>query len=870
MTSHAAWWQLFAGWLAEHRFEERLFFSSLELAVLALGVALFVRLARPRAPRLEALLWTLVLSKPIVSLVAGSPHHLVELPVPAADSIRLAAMGFESFDPVALDDAHARQIGADPLRAQEQIASPVAGSAEQPVLVAKPTAPLAASSTGRSRIRWVLALWSLGVAGMVFRSARSRMQLARILRRAEQPSTELRARFDAAAARLGIRRAPRLLVTSALESPALLVLLRPAILVPRWLAERDDPRALEWSLRHELTHWKHGDAWLVRIRELAQVMFFFHPAAWWAGRRLEAAMEIACDRAVVTSKAEAADYARRLYQMLLLVRNRRRAPVACGLFATRTQIAQRFENLTRAPLRLRPGLSRWSWAGMATVSLAVFTFGGGLHRQLQAGDEPLPQIASAIAPIIKAHSEPAVALADSAPAAAIGAVDSAPPVRTPAGAQPEAVPTTSARAEVPEKPKTAGATARKTRPAPAGGKSALPQDGQLLADLESHNRLITQLIRAEVEDELREARVKLEQDPLAVEQRLKLTMERIVKAPELKADVRAQLRLKLEAAVREAHRRAATKDAVELERQQAKAANLDRQRVAAALSRDQEKLKQLMDRFDALMEEGRHRAADEIGQVEVPAVAHDAPIAASAALVAHATSARLTNLAQRAARQKAVIDTLAPVEAALVPFPDDQPVVYADASSWQELTLRRKTYARTDMRAVSPAEKKIREALDQDTAMDFDETPLSDAVDYLKDLHGIEIQFDRRALDEAAVGSDLPVTLHLKGISLRAALRHLLSPMQLTTVVKDEVLLITTQSQAETLLVTKAYPVADLVIPVRPIGGLTGGVGGAFSGGGTSGSGTGLPGSGSGIPGPSGSNQGPGVGPGLFNIPSAK
>src|SRR5204863_8910021 len=106
-------------------------------------------------------------------------------------------------------------------------------------------------------------------------------------------------------------------------------------------------------------HWKHGDAWLIRVRELAEILFFFHPAAWFVGRRLEESLEIACDRAVIADEADAADYAQRLLQILETVRDQRRQPVAAGLFATRSQIARRFAALVHSPLRLRPRLSAW-------------------------------------------------------------------------------------------------------------------------------------------------------------------------------------------------------------------------------------------------------------------------------------------------------------------------------------------------------------------------------------------------------------------------------------------------------------------------------------------------------------------------------
>ena len=68
------------------------------------------------------------------------------------------------------------------------------------------------------------------------------------------------------------------------------------------------------------------------------------------------------------------------------------------------------------------------------------------------------------------------------------------------------------------------------------------------------------------------------------------------------------------------------------------------------------------------------------------------------------------------------------------------------------------------------AEKKIVRELDKPTTLEFIDTPLTDVVDYLKDLHGIEIQLDRRALDEAGIGNDV-------GVSLFEPVANTLSPL---------------------------------------------------------------------------------------------
>ncbi len=112
----------------------------------------------------------------------------------------------------------------------------------------------------------------------------------------------------------------------------------------------------------------------------------------------------------------------------------------------------------------------------------------------------------------------------------------------------------------------------------------------------------------------------------------------------------------------------------------------------------------------------------------------------------------------------------------------------------------------------SPGAKKIREALDSPTQFEFMETPLQDVIDYLKNLHKIEIQLDTRALKDIGIGTDAPVTRNMKGVTLKEALQFVLRDLGLTYIVTKEVLLITTPEEADSQLVTKAYPVADLVL----------------------------------------------------------
>jgi hypothetical protein len=278
------------------------------------------------------------------------------------------------------------------------------------------------------------------------------------------------------------------------------------------------------------------------------------------------------------------------------------------------------------------------------------------------------------------------------------------------------------------------------------------------------------------------------------------------------------------------------------------------------------------------MSEGRYLLAEEAAASEVAETAPGSTIAVSSVLGARTTRYTTQALSTRVARQKGVVDTLAQVEFSHVPFPDDQPIVYPDASVWEELSLRRKKwkdFASADLKDQKGAAARIRKQLDQPTTIEFVDAPLQDVVDYLKDLHDIEIQIDTKALEDASIGADTPVTRNLKGITLKSALRLMLGAMDLTYVIKNEVLMITTPEKAGNELVTKVYPVADLVIPItimrmgNGMGGMGGGQMGGRGGmgGGMGGMGGGMGGMGMGGMGMGGMGGGMGgMGGGFFSV----
>ena len=112
---------------------------------------------------------------------------------------------------------------------------------------------------------------------------------------------------------------------------------------------------------------------------------------------------------------------------------------------------------------------------------------------------------------------------------------------------------------------------------------------------------------------------------------------------------------------------------------------------------------------------------------------------------------------------------------------------------------------------VTAAEARIRAALEEPTRVEFVEVPIADAASYLAELHNIEIMLDTRTLNEVGVGNDEPISLAVQNVRLRSVLELMLRPLELTWLVRDEVLLITTRESAESMLVSHVYEVRDLM-----------------------------------------------------------
>ncbi|MCS7047015.1 MAG: type II and III secretion system protein, partial [Gemmataceae bacterium] len=114
-----------------------------------------------------------------------------------------------------------------------------------------------------------------------------------------------------------------------------------------------------------------------------------------------------------------------------------------------------------------------------------------------------------------------------------------------------------------------------------------------------------------------------------------------------------------------------------------------------------------------------------------------------------------------------------------------------------------------------PVERDIQRKLELPHSFYWDNTPLSQVIEDISKIANMNVHADVLALKKENISLDMPMTLKVENIKLRSALNTLLAQAKLTYVIKDQMLQITTESEAKGKTKQVIHPVADLIVPVE-------------------------------------------------------
>lgn len=228
----------------------------------------------------------------------------------------------------------------------------------------------------------VVLLWALGAGLMLLRHAGG----LRAVRRMElgsygslPPQWQQRVRDLRVA--MGIAREVAVRLSNEVVTPCAARLRRPVIWLPLSLLTRMPQEQLEALLAHELAHIARMD-WLWNGLQCAiESLLFFHPAAWWLGRRVRQEREHACDDLAVAACGDAIALA----EALTALERERHSTPRLVLTARGGSLMQRITRLLSTP----SPRARW----MAPAALgALLVSGVALVSHVGNARDALPHV----------------------------------------------------------------------------------------------------------------------------------------------------------------------------------------------------------------------------------------------------------------------------------------------------------------------------------------------------------------------------------------------------------------------------------------------------------------------------------------------
>ncbi|ADO69008.1 M56 family metallopeptidase [Stigmatella aurantiaca] len=280
------------GWALLHL----LWQGALVAAVLALGLRLLGQRASAR-----------------YGLACGALGAMLVLPVATGwqhfQAARLRAPSASPWVSLAKTPEASPHAATDSTVPPPAVSAPFASPASVPTFL--PQTALEATRL-RGLLPWLVLAWGLGVVASSLRLLAGWMRLRRSVRAASPVPEEWQQRLEALSRRLGMKRAVRLLQSTALDVPSALGWLRPVVLLPVFTLTGLSTRQLEMILAHELAHIRRHDFVVNLLQTLVETLLFYHPAIWWMSHVIRVERENCCDDLAAGLTGNTLSYARAL------------------------------------------------------------------------------------------------------------------------------------------------------------------------------------------------------------------------------------------------------------------------------------------------------------------------------------------------------------------------------------------------------------------------------------------------------------------------------------------------------------------------------------------------------------------------------
>ena len=222
-----------------------------------------------------------------------------------------------------------------------------------------------------------IGVWVGGMAGIGLYLIRDYRRLTHLVNQCPtltaRPALDL---LEQCCSQLHIKASVRLIITDAVQSPALLGMWRPKLLLPANMVHTFTKRQLRHVFYHELAHLKRCDIAASYVASVCHLIHWFNPLVWYAFQLMRTDRELACDQVALTqlSRSEASTlYGQTIIRILEFNRCHPLRAAMAGMGQTRHQVRKRIVNIAE----FKPAYEGVQWGAACLLACLAVT---GLTR----------------------------------------------------------------------------------------------------------------------------------------------------------------------------------------------------------------------------------------------------------------------------------------------------------------------------------------------------------------------------------------------------------------------------------------------------------------------------------------------------------
>jgi beta-lactamase regulating signal transducer with metallopeptidase domain len=265
-------------------------------------------------------------------------------------------------------------------------------------------------STRISGATWIFTAWIGGILILSIRVLQVCRTLSRMTRNLPVVSdTQLLQTVQSCADTLHLRTLPAVLSGESVQTPAVVGLFKPKLLLPTHVLTQCSQREIRLIVMHELAHLKRHDIagnWLIAI---ASIVHWFNPLVWLMVARMRADRELACDELVLAHCSnDAQAYGQTLVKLIEILSPRAATRQLVGILESTTPMQRRVRMIARFNPKQSP---RWILTLTVLSALACVALTDAVR-----GDNKTPQPAVPTPPTSEPANVPVAAtLSEPAP-----------------------------------------------------------------------------------------------------------------------------------------------------------------------------------------------------------------------------------------------------------------------------------------------------------------------------------------------------------------------------------------------------------------------------------------------------------------------